>query len=341
MSVLPLSLMIVRNPFLSVDHLEYLVDALNQQSGQQTESAYNTFWIDQSDSPEQLEQLLSGHATFPWLHVPVSSPVVAGVVCWELTSVFAALLEHPEMGETFTYLHMECLPEQDFIASLLDLLPELKARFGISYVAMLEQLWTNLSVKDLFSGVYWDQLRFSDLRYWTVTHMNYQPVRHPPYTWHKVPSWMENAFVMPSALARETGLFSVVERPLYFQDVFDIFTYVQDRPYWRGINLLKLPGSLVYHLQHPRPFLEFSKAFVEAIPQHPEFFKGLAIYGFKWGDEDYAETETMRREFIYTDRLHLFYHLFRHAPDGANDHWLRALDKRFGYVHNQPFESLF
>ncbi len=334
---MPISLIIVRNPFLSFDHLEYLVDALNRQ----TEQTFNTFWVDQSDSPQELEDYLSQQAGFPWLHLPVQSQVVAGVVCWELTSIFAALLEHPEIGETFCYLHMECLPEVDFIASVLAVQPELNARYGSRWIAMLEQLWTNLMATDLYPEVYWDQLRFSDLRYWTVTHMAYAPSSRPPYLWHKVPSWRENAFVMPTALALETQVFSVVERPLYFQDVFDIFTYVQERPYWQNISWIKLPGSLIYHLQHPRPFLEFSKAFVEAIPQHPELFKGLAIYGFKWSGEDYAETEKMRREFVYTDRLHLFYHLFRHDREGTNHHWLRALDKRYGYIHDKPFESLF
>lgn len=340
-SSIPLSLIIVRNPFLDFAHLRFLIDALNRQSLR----AFNTYWVDQSSQPQELATELAQTAAFPWLHVPVHSPLVAGVTCWELTSVFAALVAHQEMGEAFSYLHMECLPAVDFVASIAAVLPGLRAAYGSRWIAMGEQLWTNLSVADLFADVYWDQLRISELRQWAITylpHLVYQPGIHPPYVWEAAPHWRENAFVMPAALARETGLYAAVERPLYFQDVFDIFTYVQERPYWRDIRWVHLPGSVIYHLHHPRPFGEFSQAFLQAIRAHPELFAGLAIHdAIDWRDEAYSETEAMRRGFVYTDELNRFYQRFRHAPEGTNHHWLRALDRFHDYEPIEPFRSRF
>lgn len=333
-----LSLLIVRNPYLSFRHLELLLASLNQQSS----ADFNTFWIDQCQDPAELLALLGQQAQFGWelLHTP--PPLVAGVPCWDLTAPFAQLMQHPEMGQGFVYLHMECLPEQHFVESIVSLWPQLTAHYGQQFVAMLQQLWASLPVEALFDGVFWQQLRFAELRPWQQTHQQFVLPRQQALHWQECPGWQENAFLMPTALARESGLFAAVQRPLYFQDLFDIFAYLEKRPYWQAVKWLQLPLSVIYHLQHERPFEEFSQRFLAEVPQHPELFAGFSIFNYSWQPEyDYQESPAMRQGFVYSDLLHLFYQVFRHAPQGTNHHWLLALDRRHGYTAPLPFEPLF
>ena len=46
---------------------------------------------------------------------------------------------------------------------------------------------------------------------------------------------------MSTALAREYKFFSAVDRPLFFQDVFDIFPYFGDKPYTQNLRWVRIP----------------------------------------------------------------------------------------------------
>ncbi len=337
---LPLSFLIVRNPYLDFDHLRFLVASLNQQSNPH----FNTFWLDQTSNSEPLQELLQEQAQFDYIidHDPPTQ--VAGVPCWDLTRPFNRLLTHPHFGELFVYLHMECLPESNFVESILSLWPYLRAGIGHRFIAMLEQLRSPLQVHELFlaDDLFWQQLRLSELNLWLDYSPNYQLPQDRDYYWCRAYSWSENAFLMPTTLALESGLFSAPERPLYFQDVFDIFNYLSQRPYWQEVTVIKLPRSIIYHLQHLRAFEEYSRPFLAQIRQRPDLFADFSIYNFDWqAQHDYQEDSYLRENYSYPPLLHTFYEVFRHAQKGTNHHWLDALDRFHGYQHPTPFQSFW
>lgn len=343
----PLSFLIVRNPYLDFQHLQFLVAALNQQSN----SAFNTFWLDQTTDPEPLQDLLQTQAQFAYTidHDPPQQ--VAGVPCWDLTGPFARFMLHPEIGEIFTYLHMECLPDVLFVESILTLWPALKQKYGHHFIAMLEQLRCQLEVGALYleDGLFWQQLQLADLQTWVASATPYHLPQQGEFEWLLARQWYENAFLMPSELARETGLFSAPPT-LYFQDVFDIFNYVQHRPYWQQIQWLKLPQSIIYHLNHPRAFEEYSEAFLKAVGNHPDLFEGLLIYDLDW-EITYPtlQAEVLKRypglaEDLALDPqrsnayLGLFYQIFRDGEKGTNHLWLQAIDRFHGYPKSELIE---
>ena len=323
----PLSLIIVKNAVLDPRHLDFVIDALNHQ----TDSRFNTFWIDQSPDPAPLQAQLES-ASFAWQAFHSPGPVVAGVSCWELVHPFALLLAQPAMGRYFSYLHMECLPETDFVATILATLPEVEAQCGERFICMLQQLWSPLELGDLHPRHFLEQIRHDDLFTWTPeARVSYADYRRYSFAWFEQP-WQEDAFLMPVALARELQLYSAVQAPLYFQDVFDIFPLLAPRPFARGIRWVRLPRAVIYHLQHPRPFLEFRRAFLDGVRAHPELFAHLGLYDAALGQTGYLETAEMRHLGTVSDELLYFYRQLRYGPRGCATLWLEALDSAHGQV---------
>ncbi len=334
-----LSIVIVRNPYLDFRHLQFLLASLNQQSC----SDFNTFWLDQTADPDSLRDLLQTQAQFAYEidHDPPQQ--VAGVPCWDLTRPFTRFMEHPAFGEAFTYLHMECLPEQNFVEGLLSLWPALSQKYGHYFIAILEQLRTLLDIRslNLEANLFWQQLRLSNLETWVKKDdSTYSLPSETCSQWQPCNKWSENAFLMPSALARETSLFSAPERPLYFQDIFDIFNYLQDRPYWQHIQWVKLPQAIIYHLAHHRAFEEYSEPFLKEIINHPDLFKGFFIYDLDWGNTlaDIRQRLNQRQQLNqeHTPPF-VILRLFRDCEKGTLGYWLKAMDRLHNYHHPTPF----
>lgn len=320
-----LTLVIVYHDQISPLHLDFLLDALNRQ----TSRAFNTFWINQVPGGGDLATRLAAEAGFAWRLFNIGHPVVAGVVCWDLIGVMALLMEHAEIGEWFAYLHLECLPEASLVRQLTELLPAIAQDYGPRAICMLNQLWCPLRVEQLDRRLYPEQLRLADNLLWE-RRVPYEPFRREmPFAYWEY-RWEEDAFLMPSALARELKLFSAVREPLFFQDVFDIFTYLGDKPYTRDLHWIRLRDAVVYHLLHPRPFREYRREFFDAVLKLPELFGHLAHYSFAQGERHFIEDELMRRLNITDAHLNDFYNHLRHGYNGTLTLWRRALDSAHG-----------
>ncbi|MEZ0370241.1 MAG: hypothetical protein ACAI44_14225 [Candidatus Sericytochromatia bacterium] len=317
----PLSLILVKNAVLDPRHLDFVIDALNHQ----TDSRFNTFWIDQNPDPAPLKAQLES-ARFGWkiLHTP--GQVIAGVACWDLIPAFAALMQFPGIGRYFSYLHMECLPETHFVATILQTLPEIESAFGPAFICMLQQLWCPLKLHDLDPRHYLEQIRCLDLYTWPEREAFHPALRVGP-AYLETP-WQENAFLMPTALARELKLYSAVQSPLYFQDVFDIFLALGERPYGRRIRWIWMQEAIIYHLEHWRAFLEFRSEFLAAVLAHPEIFGHLSLYQAAASGLSYLETDaprdTVAHELVY------FYAHARFGERGSVSLWLKELDQAHG-----------
>lgn len=329
-----LSIIIVKNPVLDQRHIGFVIHALNQQH----DLRFNTFWVDQTETPEVLAGQLDRFARFDWTLVHAPDPIVAGVTCWELVHRFAWLMEHAEMGRWFTYLHMECIPEIDFTARILAALPDLERAFGKRQICALQQLRCPLRREDLDQQAYLVQLRQSKVTTWAGRE-RIDPTKRS-LIFYETP-WREDAFMMPSALARELRLYSAPQPPLYFQDVFDILPILAMRPYGQDISWTRLPSALIYHLQHPRAYLEFRREFFAAVRQQPERFGHLGLYDVAARDLGYIETEALREAMHTPHLLSIFYGEFRLGPRGTLSHWHRALDQAHGCETETPTLELF
>ncbi|MEZ0372087.1 MAG: hypothetical protein ACAI44_23565 [Candidatus Sericytochromatia bacterium] len=321
----PLSLIIVHHDQISDQHLDFLIDALNRQTVQD----FNTLWISQVPDPAAAHAKLQARARFTWRLFQTRHPLVAGVVCWELTDPFARLLELPEIGRWFSYLHLECLPEPNLVQNLLALLPEIERNYGLDAICMLHQLWTDLEVDELDPLHYIEQLRLSDPLIWH-RRLPYDAYRQKLSFAYWEYRWEEDAFLMSSALARELQLFSAVRAPLYFQDVFDIFEWLGQRPYGERIHWLRIQDAIIYHLRHPRLFREYSRKFLDAVRAHPEIFAHLALYDVAGTERFYSESEAERVRNHTNETLNNFYNTVRHAGNGSLTLWQRYLDQAHG-----------
>lgn len=324
-----LSLIIVYHRQIAEAHADFLIDALNRQ----TSLAFNSFWIDQTSGAGAASQgaslgdSLAAAARFEWELVETAHPLVDGLSCWELTGPFARLMEHPAIGRWFCYLHLECLPESDFAQSLLALLPEIETQYGRRTICMLRQLWSELSVSDLHPRLYLEQLRLSDLRHW----YRKTPFAGRPGLASYESGWEEDAFAMPTALARELQLYASVEAPLYFQDLFDIFHWLPRRAYAADLRWVRIETALIYHLFHARPFREFDAPFMAAVRAHPELFGHLAIFEMANEGLAYREPLALREQNYVAPDLIDFYNRLRWSERGTMGHWIQALDKAHGW----------
>lgn len=326
----PFSLIIVYHDQISNLHLQFLIDALNQQHNKQ----FNCFWIDQTPDPAHLYQALSQHAQFSWYLFQTDYPVVAGVRCWELISAFAMLMEHPAMGKWFSYLHLECLPRPDFVSHLLNVLPEIERQYGPDTVCILHQLWCDLAVDDLDNKHYLQQLELSDPKLWfkKISYATYKQQMQLAYYEYR---WEDDAFAMSSDFARRLQLFSAVKIPLYFQDVFDIFEWMlrSKRPYAEAIRWIRIQDAVIYHLLHPRPFKEYSREFLDGVKERPDLFGHLALYDLALTDASYHESENLRKQSLTSTELNQIYNDVRWTSRGTISLWLQALDQAHSRVN--------
>ena len=315
-----ISIVIVRNPYLSFSHLEFLIQSLNSQTNQQ----FNTFWLDQTDSPDVLLDELKNTAHFEWFQFSCPSQIIVGVHCWELISKFDFLTKHPAFRPYFTYFHMECLPESDFVAALFSLIPDLNQTYGPHWVAMIMQLWSNLDVGALFDGLFLEQLRLSDLKTWQSS-TPYSLYAHQPFGHYEQPRWEEDAFFMPTSLALKLKLFSAAKPDLFFQDIFDIFSVLESDYFDIDIRWLRLPQVVLYHLRHPRVFLEFRPAFMRAVQEHPALFEHLALYDLAFKEMFYHEESDFREQRVSPQELVLIEREMRSGKKGSLTLWLKAI----------------
>ena len=219
------------------------------------------------------------------------------------------------MGEWFAYLHLECLPEATLAQELGELLPAIARDYGSQTICMLNQLWCPLRVEALNPRLYLEQLRLADNLLWAakLPYADYRRELPFAYWQHR---WEEDAFVMPSALARELRLFAAVREPLFFQDVFDIFPYLGDKPYTRELKWIRVRDPVVYHLLHPRPFREYRREFFDAVRALPELFGHLAHYSFAADARSFVEDQLLRRVNVTDATLNDFYNHLRHGANG-------------------------
>lgn len=314
-----LSFLIVDSPLLEAAYLPLQIEALNRQQSQD----FNVFWIHQGPDPEPLRRLLQAQARFGWqlLHAGADYPLVAGVICWELLRPFAAALHAPEIAPYFSYLHKECLPAPDFVASLARLLPELAGRYGQDFVAACHQLRSPLTRRAL-SGDFMPQLAAAGGHVWKA---------RLPYDRATIPAiaeqpWAEDAFVMPSALARELALFTAPRSRLWFLDLFNILPPLAQRPWARQIRWLRLRDPVIYHLAHPRAFREYSRDFLAAVRQRPDLFGHLGLYDIAFQGQAYDEPFIAGKRLVDLGRLGLFYGAAVRSQRGSASLWALELD---------------
>jgi len=325
MAVPDLSVFIVVHENLAFEHVLLLIDALNQQ----TDTSFNTFWLKQGGDNQELVQQLKNQARFKWFAFHVDYPVIAGVCCWELTHPLKGLMEHAEWGKYWTYLHMECLPVPDWTSQVLTALAAIEAEAGPKIICMLQQLWCTQGLTELDARHYNTQLCLGERLTWAYRIPFEQYQRYGFSYWEQ--PWEEDAFVMSTALTQELGLFKAVQKPLYFQDLFDIFPVLSERPYARDIRWFRIPGAIIHHLFHPRVFGEFSPDFLSEIRSYPEYFGHLAFFQAADQGYSYKESKAERLKNEPSPELNSIYHLLRYKKQGTRSLWLEDLDRWHGY----------
>lgn len=324
-----LSLIIVKNPVLDPRHLDFLMAALNAQSDRR----FNTFWLDQSPGPEDLLIRLKSQARFGWQAYHVPGLNVGGVACWELVHPFAFVLEQPAIGRYFSYLHMECLPDPDFVATILAALSEVEAQVGPRFGCLVQQLWCPLSLADLLTG---SKPAEADNLTWNAdTRAPYDKSLRGQARW-QAQAYEEDAFVLPTALARELKLFSCVQPLLFFQDVFDILAELKLWPATR-FPWLRLPGAVLYHLAHERAFLELRETFFEGVRAHPQHFSHLSLWELAHSARSYREDPAYRaRGQPDPDSLGELLTWLRCSQRGTLTLWVQALHQIHGGCPERP-----
>lgn len=321
----PLSLIIVHQPSLDPQHSALLIQALNAQSTRN----FNTFWLDQS--PRQtLYSLLQEQADFTWHYCAPPYPVLADVVCWELLQAFEQFMRSPEFGPHWSYLHMECLPDPRFCTQLIELLPELERQYAQDWIGMLYQLRSPLSLQDLLNSTpevhsarALTELQLRGGQIW-ATGEPIDALQFEPRAYFSS-SWQEDAFVMPTALTRRLKLFSAPLKPLYFQDVFDIFEMLSRYDLGIPLQWLRLTEPRIYHLQHPRAFHELRRPFLDALARQPRHFEHTAWLDLARSDWAYYESQDIRASGWTPPELYRIYERVRYGERGTFTLWFRAV----------------
>lgn len=317
-----LSLIIVNQPQLPDRHLELLIANLNAQQPQW----FNTFWVEQGLDARPLQQLLQQSAHFPWklLHPGQHHPQLGEVICWELTSSFAEIIADPEIAPFYSYLHKECLPDSQLMHVLAIHLPTLSARYGDDFICALHQLRSPLQLHELPFQHSLPLLEQTGGDVWKAR-LPYALYRQQhPDVWEA--PWEEDAFVIPTALARRLELYSAVACPLYFQDMFNILAWLPEKPYCQSVHWLRLRDAVIYHLQHPRHFQEYSREFLDQVREKPEVFGHLALYDMAHSLYGYHEPFQAGKRQEAPGMLNFFYGVVLKSERGTLGLWSLFLD---------------
>lgn len=312
MTLPALSLIITNNPYLDPGHITLQVDALNRQ----TSRDFQVFYLNQDRSADGLAAALR-QARYPFRIVQIPFPWLGDTVCWDLVSVFGQVLDQPVHGPYMSYLHQECLPAPDFVASLLGGIAASEQVHGQDVIYRLNQLRCEQTLAQL--GALWPQELAQAQPISWIARRPYQPsYRFAPRPWE------EDAFALPLALLRRQRLFSCVSFPLFFQDLFDIFHQLPQLPGWARVPVIHLGEPIIWHLNHPRDFREYRRGFLAQVRQHPQLFAHLALYELAGEAFDYVE-DFAAGERIVPAHLHRFVSYMRYSERGTVTLWARAL----------------
>ncbi|PIQ27788.1 hypothetical protein COW64_06420 [bacterium (Candidatus Blackallbacteria) CG18_big_fil_WC_8_21_14_2_50_49_26] len=311
-----LSLLITHHRYLEPAYLEWQIQSLNAQST----SDFQVIYLHQGHDNASLKQALL-QASFPYQVLSLPYPEIAGVCCWDLVSIVGELLMQSAWGAYWTYLHQECLPAPDFVAEVLHGIQASEAEYGSQAVYRVNQLRCRLLPADLSAGKGLDELPQSQAISW-IDRTPYQR----RFLFRKAP-WSEDAFVLPVALSRQYHLFSAVRFPLWFQDLFDLFLQLEDKIWFKEVHWIHLGHPVIYHLNHPRQFLEYTQTFLKAVRLHPELFQHLALFELAQEDFDYQEGFEPDGERVIPQHLHRFVQYMRYADRGTMSLWIRTLDQ--------------
>lgn len=312
----PLTFLITHHRYLPLSYAEWQIEALNRQSCKD----FQVIYLHQGTQAQDLHAALA-RAQYRFQVIKFPYPELVGVCCWDLVRVVGDILQHSVFGAYWTYLHQECLPAPDFVQTVLDAIPAAEACFGTENIYRVNQLRCPLRPEQLQPHTWWTQLQQSH----SVTWIERRPYQRK---WlFQLRSWSEDAFVLPVSLCRHYRLFSAVTFPLWFQDLFDLFLQLEDRPWFRSVNWLHLGYPVIYHLNHPRAFAEYRRTFLQAVRKRPDLFGHLALFELAQEDFDYREGFDCDGERLISTHLHRFVHYMRYSPRGTMTLWLQCLDQ--------------
>lgn len=315
-----LTVVAVNDTYLSADYLYFFVAALNQQD----RTDFNVIWINQMKDPQPLQSALNA-AQFPYVIFQVAYPYVGDVCCWEIPQTLQAVLQHPLMGTYLAFLHKECVPAPDFVASILRGIADAESVHGSDNVYILNQLRSPLTLADLSRSDWYGYLQQTPAQSWSQRNI----FQRQPFLWREE-RWLEDTFCIPVHVAKQLNCFGCVEVPLFFQDVFDLFLQLSERSYCHHLRWLRLGGGVIYHLSHPRVFYELSQAFLVQVRQHPQLFGHLALYEFADSDFDYQEP-FVKGERLIDFKINRAIHYLQYSQKGTMTLWMQALDRYQGF----------
>ena len=93
--------------------------------------------------------------------------------------------------------------------------------------------------------------------------------------------------------------------------------------------MIHLGHPVIWHLNHPRPFYEYRREFLDAVRQRSELFGHLALYELATDSLNFAQFDYQENfaqgERIIADQLHQFVHYMRYSPKGTVSLWQQSL----------------
>lgn len=312
----PLTFLIAHHRYLPPAYLAGQIRALNAQDS----GAFQAIYLHQGADATELQQALQ-QAAYPHQVLAIPYPEVADVCCWDLVRYLGGMFGHSVWGDYWGYLHQECWPAPDFVSSVLAGIAASEAKHGPEAVYRVNQLRCPLTPDLIVPETWLQQLQSSP----SVSWIERRP--HRPDFVYKLAPWSEDAFVLSVALTRHYQLFSAVGQPLYFQDLFDLFLHLPDQPWFASVKWIQLGQPVIYHLNHPRAFGEYTLPFLQAVRQMPEHFGHLALFELAQQDFDYHEGFDLDGERVISSHLHRFVQYMRYSERGTVTQWLGALSQ--------------